>query len=148
MRHAPSTIKSLVRRGWLEGSSYAVNVAMGDEKLSWEKATLWISAKGKTLLEEIAIESGWVFDEANYDVVRNRDEYRSIQAKGEEEMDAEKDAISARCVIRSDSQHGIRRRAFSASACAMLNSSYCYVHPCFPRHANLLKKIKIDEPAH
>ena len=93
MRHQPSTIKSLVRRGWLEGDSYAVNVAMGDEKLSWEKATLWISAKGKTLLEEIAIKSGWVFDEANYDLVRNRDEYRSIQAKGEEEMDAEKDAI-------------------------------------------------------
>jgi hypothetical protein len=93
MRHAPSTIKSLVKPGWLEGNSYAVNVAMGDEDLAGEKATLWISAKGKTLIEEIAVESGWVFDEANYDLVRNRTEYRFIQAKGAEEKEVEKDII-------------------------------------------------------
>jgi hypothetical protein len=95
-RHAPSTIKSLLRRGWLEGNSYAVKVAMGDEDETYTegKPKLWISAKGKTLLEEITMETGWVFDKANYHLIRNRDEYRSIQAKGRgEEKDVEKDSI-------------------------------------------------------
>jgi hypothetical protein len=95
MAHAPSTIKSLLRRGWLEGTSYGVKWALEHEyKISpEEKRKLWVSAKGKTLLEEIAIETGWVFDKDNYDLIRNRAEYRSIQAKGEEEMDVEKDSI-------------------------------------------------------
>ena len=42
-----------------------------------------ISAKGKTLLEEIAVESGWVFD-PSCGLIRNRTEYRSIQAWGED----------------------------------------------------------------
>jgi hypothetical protein len=54
---------------------------------------LWLSAKGKTLLEEIAIETGWVFDEANYSLTRNRAEYRSIQAQEGEEKDGERDSI-------------------------------------------------------
>ena len=92
-RHASSTIKPLVRRDWLEGNSWGVKEAMGDETYPHGMAKLWISGKGKTLLKEITIESGWVFDEANYEVIRNRAEYRSIQAKGDEEMDVEKDII-------------------------------------------------------
>jgi hypothetical protein len=94
-RHAPSTIKSLVKRGLLEGDSYAVNVALGDEDQTYKKATLWISAKGKTLLEEIAAESGWVFDADNYRLIRNRTEYRSIEAKEREgeQKDVERDSI-------------------------------------------------------
>jgi hypothetical protein len=98
--HAPSTIKSLLRRGWLEGNSWGVKEAMGDGDDTCPEDTpkLWISAKGKTLIEEIAIESGWVFDPkcenpTHPGLIRNRAEYRSIQAKGEEEMDVEKDSI-------------------------------------------------------
>jgi hypothetical protein len=34
----------------------------GDDTYPEDTPKLWISAKGKTLIEEIAIESGWVFD--------------------------------------------------------------------------------------
>ena len=98
-RHAPSTIKSLLRRGWLEGNSYGVKVAIGDkcDTSTWKKAKLWISAKGKTLIEEIAIESGWVFDKDHYVLIKNRDEYRvvyrSMPPKEGEEKDGDKDSI-------------------------------------------------------
>ena len=94
-RHAPSTIKSLLRRGWLEGNSWGVKEAMGDADETYPEETpmLWISAKGKALLDEITMETGWVFDKGNYRLIRNRAEYRFIQAKGGEEKDVERDSI-------------------------------------------------------
>jgi hypothetical protein len=62
--HSPCVIKSLLKRGLLEGNSRGEKAGLR----SWYQAStqtpmLWISAKGRTLLDKIAIKTGLVFDE-------------------------------------------------------------------------------------
>jgi hypothetical protein len=68
--HAPFVIKSLLKRGLLEGNSCGERAGLR----SWYQAStqtplLWISAKGRTLLGKIAIETGFVFDEVKYQLI-------------------------------------------------------------------------------
>jgi hypothetical protein len=69
--HSPSTIKSLLKRGLLEGNSRGEKVGMGDwnETSTNETPILSTSAKGRTLLDKITIETGLVFDKVNYQLI-------------------------------------------------------------------------------
>jgi len=70
--HQQFLIRPLLKRGLLEGNSRGEKVVMtGRYNTSTTKETpmLWISAKGKTLLDKITIETGLVFDEVNYQLI-------------------------------------------------------------------------------
>ena len=69
--HSPSTIKSLLKRGLLEGNSRGEKVGMGDWNgtSTMETPMLWTGAKGRTLLDKITIETGLVFDKDSYQLV-------------------------------------------------------------------------------
>jgi hypothetical protein len=69
--HSPFAIRSLLKRGLLEGNARGEKAGLR----YWRHAStgnclLWISAKGRTLLSKIAIETGLVFDEVNYQLIR------------------------------------------------------------------------------
>jgi hypothetical protein len=71
--HSPSTIKSLLKCGLLEGNPRGENIALG----AWDgRSTMdapipavWTSEKGKTLLAKIIEETGLVFDKHSYQLV-------------------------------------------------------------------------------
>jgi len=71
--HSPATVKSLLKKGLLEGNARGESIALGD----WDgKSTMeppipkvWTSAKGKKLLDKITSETGIVFDRENYQLV-------------------------------------------------------------------------------
>jgi len=70
--HQPFMIRSLLKRGLLEGNSRGEKVAMtGRYNTSTTKETpmLWTSAKGRTVLDKITIETGLVFEEVNYQLI-------------------------------------------------------------------------------
>jgi hypothetical protein len=71
--HSPATIKSLLKKGLLEGNSRGENIALGgwDGKSTMEPpiAEVWASAKGQKLLDKIRSETGIVFDRENYQLV-------------------------------------------------------------------------------
>ena len=69
--HSSSTIKSLLKRGLLEGNSRGEKVGIGDwnETSTMEMPMLWTGAKGRTLLDKITIETGLVFDKDSYQLV-------------------------------------------------------------------------------
>jgi hypothetical protein len=68
--HHNFVVRPLLRRGLLEGNSRGEKLAMtGRYQTSMEKPMLWISAKGRTLLDKITIETGLVFDEVNYQLI-------------------------------------------------------------------------------
>ena len=62
--HSPFVIKSLLKHGLLEGNSRGEKAGLRNwYQASTQTPMLWISAKGRTLLDEIAIKTGLVFDE-------------------------------------------------------------------------------------
>ncbi len=63
--HSPATVKSLLKKGLLEGN------ARGDGKSTMEPPIpeVWASAKGQKLLDKICSETGIVFDRENYQLV-------------------------------------------------------------------------------
>ncbi len=74
--HHPSTIRSLLKPGLLEGNARGKFLGMGAwDGRSTRGAMLWISAKGRSLLEKITDETGFVFDKKNYAVVDPRAEH-------------------------------------------------------------------------
>ena len=69
-------IKSLLKRGLLEGNSCGERAGLRElvSSINTKRLLLWISAKGRTLLGKIAIETGFVFDEGQLPVDRTRSE--------------------------------------------------------------------------
>jgi hypothetical protein len=68
--HLPSVIRSLLERGLLEGNKAGEKVGLQRRyKASTETPLVWISAKGKALLNKIGSETGLVLDEVNYQLV-------------------------------------------------------------------------------
>jgi hypothetical protein len=70
--HSPATVKSLFKKGLLEGNARGENVLGGwDGKSKMEPPIpkLWTSAEGKKLLDKITSETGIVFDRENYRLV-------------------------------------------------------------------------------
>ena len=71
--HSPATVKSLLKKGLLEGNARGENIALGgwDGKSTMEPPIpqMWTSAKGKKLLDEITSETGIGFDRENYRLV-------------------------------------------------------------------------------
>jgi hypothetical protein len=71
--HSPATVKSLLKKGLLEGNARGENIASEgrDGKSTMEPPIpkLWTSAKGKKLLDKITSETGIVFDRENYQLV-------------------------------------------------------------------------------
>jgi hypothetical protein len=73
--HPPATVKSLLKKGLLEGNARGENIANGgwDGKSTMEPPIpkVWASAKGKKLLDKITGETGIVFDPENYQLVEH-----------------------------------------------------------------------------
>jgi len=71
--HSPATVKSLLKKGLLEGNARGENFALegSDGKSTMEPPIpqMWTSAKGKKLLDKITSETGIVFDRENYQLV-------------------------------------------------------------------------------
>jgi hypothetical protein len=69
--HSPATIKSLLKLGLLEGNVGGEALGSGKPGRIVEPpiAMLWISAKGKQLLDKITNETGLAFDKQNYEIV-------------------------------------------------------------------------------
>jgi hypothetical protein len=63
--HSPFVIKSLLKRGLLEGNKRGEKVGLRRWYPSAETPLLWTSAAGRALLTKIGIETGPVFDEVN-----------------------------------------------------------------------------------
>jgi hypothetical protein len=74
--HSPATVKSLLKKGLLEGNTRGENIALGgwDGKSTMEPPIpkVWASAKGQALLDEITSDTGIVFDRENYQLVEPR----------------------------------------------------------------------------
>jgi hypothetical protein len=68
--YSPGTVKSLLKKGLLEGNARGENIALGgwDGKSTMEPPIpkVWTSAKGKRLLDKVASETGIWFDLENY----------------------------------------------------------------------------------
>src|SRR5690349_2166825 len=64
--NSPATVKSLLKKGLLEGNARGENIALGgwDGKSTMEPPIpkVWASAKGRKLLDKITSETGIVFD--------------------------------------------------------------------------------------
>jgi hypothetical protein len=71
--HSPATVKSLLKKGLLEGNARGENIALGgwDEKSTMEPPIpkMWTSANGQKLFDKISKETGIVFDRENYQLV-------------------------------------------------------------------------------
>jgi hypothetical protein len=71
--HSPATVKSLLKKGLLEGNARGENIASGgwDGKSTMEPPIpeLWTSAKGKKLIDKITSETGILFDRESYHLV-------------------------------------------------------------------------------
>ncbi len=89
--HHPSTIRSLLKPGLLEGNARGKFLGMGAwDGRSTRGAMLWISAKGRMLLEKITDETGFVFDKENYAVVDPRAEHADRVIVGHAANESEK----------------------------------------------------------
>jgi hypothetical protein len=71
--HSPATVKSLLKKGLLEGNARGENIALGglDGKSTMKPPIpkLWTSAKGNKLLDEVTSDTGIMFDRKNYRLV-------------------------------------------------------------------------------
>jgi hypothetical protein len=71
--HSPATVKSLLKKGLLEGNARGEKIALGgwDGKSTMEPPIpkVWVSATGQKLLDKITGETGIVFDRENYQLV-------------------------------------------------------------------------------
>ena len=71
--HSIATIKSLLKRGLLEGNSRGEKIALvgwdGISTMQSPIPMLWTSAKGRKLLDKITEETGLAFDKQNYEIV-------------------------------------------------------------------------------
>jgi hypothetical protein len=71
--HSPATVKSLLKKGLLEGNARGENITLEgwDGKSTMEPPIpkVWASAKGRELLDKVSSETGIVFDPKNFELL-------------------------------------------------------------------------------
>ena len=69
--HSPVTIKSLLKKGLLEGNAGGESLGLGrrDSIVEPPIPMLWTGAKGRKLLDKISEETGLFFDKENYELI-------------------------------------------------------------------------------
>jgi hypothetical protein len=71
--HSPATIKSLLKKGLLEGNGRGEKIALegwdGISTMQPPIPILWISDRGRKLIDKIKEETGLFFDKENYELI-------------------------------------------------------------------------------